>query len=483
MGVAFRQHVSVLPHRIGSERDSLMLDSALRRSGHAARIFSFSLMSVALLPGLVSAQSTPANGPGATLADQSPIPKDGSPDTDPSEDEVSLWVDQLDAPQLATRRSAEQRLLDAGPKAQVHLPVSTAHLSQEARLRLQNVIASWQRAKSVEASRLDTIDLDGVETLGAALEAISLATEVEFEHNANENAPVVVPAGPLSFWQALDLLLDQTDLDVNIYGGDRSTLMLVQRDQERPSRVDSAAYAGVYRLEPTTVTSRRVLGRPQLSGLNITMTLAWQPNRTPIGLTIPVGDLQATLSNGAPLQSQASGETIEIATTSDLTETEFVLPMELPARRDPEVDSLGRIQGRIQALMPGPRHEFSLPISRPGTQESRDAMTVTIESVRPDGPLHEVRLRVTLAEAGDALESHRMWLLENDAHAMSDDGQRLDHLGYQVYSQTPSEVGIGYFFDLGGDGPIDESLRLIYKSPVSVSNVAVPFVIKSIPLP
>ncbi|MEM9365428.1 MAG: hypothetical protein AAGD07_05490 [Planctomycetota bacterium] len=483
MGVAFRHHVSVLPHRRESQRAGSIDESLQPRYVQARRHCVTLLASLLLLPGIVSAQSQPESGDAAALSeDTSDVPDDAS-DTAPSEDEVSLWVDQLDAPQLATRRKAEQRLIEAGPRARVHLPVSTAHLSQEARLRLQDVIASWQRARSAEASRLDTIDLDGAETLGAALEAISLATEVEFEHNANENAPVVVPAGPLSFWQALDLLLDQSDLDVNIYGGDRSTLMLVPREEERPSRVDSAAYAGVYRMEPTTVTSRRVLGRPRLSGLNVTMTLAWQPNRTPIGLTIPVGELQANLSNGAPLQSQASGETIEIATTSDLTESEFVLPMELPVRRDPEVDAIARIQGRIQALMPGPRHKFSLKISQPGALESKDAMTVAIESVRPNGPLHEVRLRVTLAEAGDALESHRMWLLENDAHAESDDGTRLDHLGYQVYSQSPNEVGIGYLFDFGGSSSVDASLRLIYQSPVSVSQVAVPFMIEAIPLP
>ena len=218
------------------------------------------------------------------------------------------------------------------------------------------------RTESEVQAESAKIRLDQATTLGEALEAISRDSGVEFETRADESIAITPVETPLPFWHALDLVLDEADLDINFYGGGRGTLQLVPRRDERPSRVDSAAYAGVYRIEPTSVTSRRSLNQPNLSGLNIGIEISWEPRVTPIGLTIPIQQLAGRLDDDAVLEPQQSGDTIDIATNSEIAFSEFYMPMQLPAGQPDKIESLS---GIIRALLPGKRQTFELPLAAP----------------------------------------------------------------------------------------------------------------------
>jgi hypothetical protein len=151
--------------------------------------------------------------------------------------------------------------------------------------------------------------------------------------------------------------------------------------------------------------------------------------------------------------------------------------MKLPAGQPEKIEALS---GIIRALLPGKRQAFELSLAQPSSKKSIDAMTVQIEAVRRNGPLHEVRVGVQLQDAERSLESHRHWIFENEVHVRRKDGSRADHLGYEVYRQTESGVGIGYLFDLGDAA--GES-TLVYESPTAVIPNEVAFVIQDIALP
>jgi hypothetical protein len=420
-----------------------------------------------------SAQETDPAKVDEANADQA----EASPSTDLKSD-VLQWVDELDAASLSKRRAAEKALIDAGPEALEFLPESKAGFSVEANERLSRVRSALQKLRTEQETNTDSISirLDKVSNLGQALEAISLETKVEFEHRADESTPVAPVKSPLSFWHAVDYVLDQAQLDINFYGGGDATLMLVPREENRPSRVDSAAYAGVYRIEPTLVTSRRNLRQSNMSGLNVGIEISWQPRLTPIGLTIPIDELTGKLDDGETLEPQESGQNIDIATNSDIAFSEFFLPLKLPAGQPKQVET---ISGTIRALLPGKRQTFKLPLT--GTEKSKiDSMTVQIEAVRKNGPLHEIRIAVDLENAGRSLESHRQWIFENEVYVERKDGSRADHLGFEVFRQTESGVGVGYLFDLGDT--VNEA-SLIYRSPTAVVPNEVPFIIQDIALP
>ncbi|TWU36119.1 hypothetical protein [Novipirellula artificiosorum] len=391
--------------------------------------------------------------------------------------DVLEWIDQLDSPSVSKRAAAEQALIEAGPEALPFLPETKQGMSIEASERLARVRSSLRSTRAETNSDAITVRLDGASTLGDALEAISRDSGIEFEYPGDQSIPIEAVATPLSFWHAVDYVLDQADLDINFYGGDRDTLQLQKREEDRPSRVDSAAYTGVYRIEPTSVTSRRVLNHPNLSALNISMEISWEPRLTPIGMSIPVTQLRGKLDDGAMLKPQESGETIDIATHSDISFSEFYLPMQLPAGQPESIESLS---GVIHALLPGQRQTFELPLSDSAANKKIDAMEVKVESIRKNGPLHEIRIAVTLEEAGRSLESHRQWIFENKAFVRRPDGSHAEHLGYEVFRQSTDGAGIGYLFDLGDSAR--ESI-FVYESPTAVAESEVSFVLQDIPLP
>ena len=391
--------------------------------------------------------------------------------------DVLEWVDQLDAARLADRKAAEQALIEAGAEALQYMPESKEGMSIEAAERLARARQTLLKLKAKTQSDAVRIRLDTVKTLDDALESISRDSGIEFEYLGDRSVPIQPVRAPLSFWHAVDLVLDQANLDINFYGGSEDMLQLIPRDEERPSRVDSAAYTGVYRIEPTAVTSRRVLNQPKLSALNISMEISWEPRLTPIGLSIPINQLRGKLDDGEMLNPQESGERIDVATSSELAFSEFYLPMQLPAGHPGEIESLS---GVIQAMLPGKRQKFELSLSQPSASQTLDAMEVTIEAVRENGPLHEIRIGVRLEDAGRSLESHRQWIFENMAHVELPDGTRSEHLGYEVFRQTEDGAGIGYLFDLGEAA---YKSTFIYESPTAVVPSEVTFVIQDIPLP
>ncbi|MCH1441906.1 MAG: hypothetical protein L7W43_19730 [Rubripirellula sp.] len=393
--------------------------------------------------------------------------------------DVLEWVDELDSPTLRVRKEAERSLLAAGPDALKYLPREDAVVSIEKSERLGRVREALKaaRAKAGVDTKSTRVRLDKVTNLGDALAAISLASGIEFDHDSDASMPVNPVTAPLAFWHAVDIVLDQVNLDVNFYGGDGETLRLDPRSGKRPSRVDSAAYVGVYRLEPTSVASRRNIRQSELNSLNVVVEVSWEPRLTPIGLTIPVAQLSGKLNDGASLKPQESGGNIPVTTNAAIAFSEVYFPLQLPAGQPSAISSLS---GVINALLPGEKKSFEIALAEPNGKKKIDAMTVQLESVRRDGPLHEIRVAIELDKAGRALESHRSWIFENVAYVRLKDGTKAEQLGFEVYRQTESGVGVAYRFDLGDNA---EESTFVYRSSTSIVPNEVPFVIQDIPLP
>lgn len=449
------------------------------------RTFSLTLMLMCLisvgpsLGGLSIGGSASAQSPdGPAAQDSDAAAKDPDVADEDFEADVRELVDQLDASQLIKRQGAERELIDKGPGALPFLPTDRSPLSAEARMRLTRVRMALEKEKAKVQTDAIVIRLAGAETLDAALEKVSAASGVEFELSVDGNTPVELgTVGPLSFWQALDTVLDAARLDIDFYGGGDAKLALVPRAEKRPDRIDSGAYAGVYRLEPMTVNARRVLNNPAQSGMNISIQIAWEPRLTPIGLTLPLDQLQAKLDDGAVLTPLSTEGDINVAANAGLSFSEIGLPLQLPDGRPRKIESLS---GLVRALIPGPSAAFKFAL-KDGTAESQNgSVTVKLDAIRANGPLHELRVLMVLEDANRSLESHRQWVFDNPAYVTSADGTRGEHLGYQVYRETANEVGIGYLFDLG-ENP--DAFSFHYETPTGVVPNEVAFVIPDILLP
>lgn len=412
----------------------------------------------------------------------------------PSRDDVLDWIGQLDAGRRLTRDTAERKLIEAGPRwdrllRRSLLPSDAPggggdNRPTELRQRLRRIQAAWSEQET-SSSTADPmwISLADVATLGEALEAISRQSGIEFQHTAETNAAIVGLPGPFSFWHAVDYITDQCNLDVYFYGGDRQTIRLVSRATDRPSRVDSAAYGGDYRLEPTMVTSNRFLHDPKLSGLNVSVEIAWLPGRTPVGLKLPVDQIVATLDTGQTLRPQSSARTIEIATNPDVCSAEFFLPLQRPTDRPRRLNA---VSGELTALMPGPIETFSLPLGEIGQPQTIDRMTVRIESMIPDGPLHKLRVRARFAQPVDGVDSHHQFLADNEVDVLMPDQTTRQPLGLEIAGHSPAGMTVVYLFDLDGnvaDGRDFAGATMRYRSPTRLVPQQVAFVLRDIDLP
>jgi len=392
---------------------------------------------------------------------------------------VERLVAELDAPQSARRNAAERQLIELGESIAEFLPADSPGLAPETRLRLNRVrkqLRPVMKENEVPVGGGD-VRLGGAKTLGEALAAITRDSGVEFDQPLSPETSVNLFDSPLPFWHALDYVLDETGLDIDYYGGDGETLRLRPKHPDRPSRVDSAAYAGIYRLEPTIVTGRRVLRRGDLSGLNVELELAWKPGITPIGVTLPLDRLTATLDDGQTIKAQGDFGSIDIATGRDIPTTDLSLALQMPGGKPRKINSLA---GQIRSLLPGESHRFEFPLKTISVTQTSGAVTVRLEDVRKNGELHEVRLGIDFESPDAAMESHRGFLLDNETYVVNAAGNRIDHLGYELYRQSASGIGIGYLFDVGATA---DDTTLFYQTPTAVVKHEIDFVIDDILLP
>jgi len=225
------------------------------------------------------------------------------------------------------------------------------------------------------------------------------------------------------------------------------------------------------------VTGRRVLRRGELSGLNVELELAWKPGVTPIGVTLPLDRLLATLDDGQVVKSQAEFGSIDIATGREIPAADLQLALQMPSGKPTKITTLA---GQIRSMLPGKTHRFEFPLATISATQVSGAVTVRLEDVRKNGDLHEIRLGIEFDSPGDAMASHRGFLMDNEVFIRNAGGDRVEHLGYQLYRQSESGIGIGYLFDIGTSAAEN---TLVYETPTAVVKNEIDFLIRDILLP
>lgn len=398
----------------------------------------------------------------------------------PAEDQdlgarVRELVDGLDANQLSKRQEAERQLLELGVDALDFLPEQLGGFSAEAQQRLRRVRQSLQQVRAEAAADAKQLKIGKVSSVQEALLRITELSEITLLYPEELQQPLELNLGTQSFWTALDTVLDAAELDVNFYSGEAGELAIVRRTEGRASRTDSAAYAGVYRIETTAVVARRDLRNPQVSGISVATEIAWEPRLTPIGLTLPLESVVAELDNGEQLRPDIGS--LEVSTNGLIPFSQLNIPLPLPAGNAQKITSL---RGELRSLLPGAKEKFQVPLDKEHKGETVGDVTVLVEDVRANGTLHEVRVEITFADANKALESHRQWIFENPVYVVDEAGKRIEHLGYETYRQTADRVGIGYLFDLG-EQPQGKTLH--YETAISIVENEVTFVMRDILLP
>jgi hypothetical protein len=391
-------------------------------------------------------------------------------------------VRQLDAQEKARRDDAEQELLKLGTAVLPLLPESEV-APAEVKLRLGRVRAQLEKLRGDKEVRAREVTVSGAAMpLGEVLAAIEKQTGdklVDYRQEFNQQVDVKtlkLNLEKVPFWPALDQVLDEAGMTIYSYAGDPG-LALVNRASTEVPRYNRGVYSGAFRVEANDVVARRDLRDPNGQSLRVQVEVAWEPRLKPIAIWQAGDSMTATTDSGEAL---ALGPNGELETTVNPGESSVQMPLvfALPPRQATKITSL---KGAFSVLLPGPIETFrfeKLQVGAKGEQR-RAGVKVILEQVRQNNLVWEVRMRAVFDKPGQALESHRTWVLHNDAFLETADKEKINYAGLETTRQGENEVGVAYMFDVADV----VGHTFVYQTPAVLLDAAVPYELRDIPLP
>jgi len=397
--------------------------------------------------------------------------------------EVRRLVRQLNSPRLAERNSAEERLLKLGPEVLEYLPASGDHMPAEVEQRVARLRQVLQKEVARSTAQASTVTLRGNLPLGEILSAMEKQTGNKITgmggfdpHASTQRLEVRFDEKP--FWQAIDEVVDQANLTVYNYGPEKAVTLRPHSEGLAP-RVGRAWYQGPFRFEAVRIEAARDLRNAAQKSLSLTVEVAWEPTLVPISLLLPMSRIEAIDEEGHLLPLDSPQAELEVPITADSMASELRIPLVLPPR---SVKQIAQLRGVMTALLPGKIETFRFQdLEKAKDVEQRIAgVTVPLVGVRKNNELWEVRLRVRFDHAGEALQSHRGWIFDNEVYLEGTDGKPITWGTYETTRQTENEVGLAYMFSVEGSLA---GHTLVYKTPGVILTAEIPYQVKDIPLP
>jgi hypothetical protein len=396
--------------------------------------------------------------------------------------QVGRLVRQLGASQLEQREAAEKNLTAMGPRILSVLPGPSDDTPEEVRQRLGRVRQKLEKevAEATAKPGLVTLPPKAMQ-LSKILSAIQTQTgnKAVVDVRTTENDPEIkVEFRDTPFWTALDTALDSAKMSAYPFAQDGS-IRVVARSETQLPRIGRAAYSGPFRVEPVRLVARRDLRSTANPNLSLSVEVAWEPRLRPISIIQQLAELTAVDDNGRAILPGARAGAIEAAARG-ASAVEIDLPLAFPDRPAKEIASL---KGTLRAVLPGAIETFVFKdlLKAKKTATRKAGAVVTLEDVRKSGQkTWEVRMGLRFDKPGIALESHRNWILQNEAYLQGPDGKPIPFESAETTRRSDAEIGMAYTFTLD---KLPENLTFVYKTPGTIVTAEFPYELKGIKLP
>jgi hypothetical protein len=191
-----------------------------------------------------------------------------------------------------------------------------------------------------------------------------------------------------------------------------------------------------------------------------------------------MADVKAVDSNHASLVAENPQAETEAPARTGSSAVAIGVALAMPAQPIKEIASL---QGTLKAMMLGRVEEFRFANLLKGNQEKRIAeATVTVSNIRKNGDSWEVNILLRYDDAGDALESHRNWVLQNEAFLVDANGKQIQPDSTETTHREKNLIGIGYVFAVA-DFP--QNAEFVYKTPGMIVTKDFPYTVRGIKMP
>ncbi|HIQ21094.1 MAG TPA: hypothetical protein EYH34_07655 [Planctomycetes bacterium] len=399
--------------------------------------------------------------------------------------EVRRLLHQLDAPTLAEREAAERKLIELGPRVLDYLPRDEQRWSAEVIQRSRRIRQVLQRQLADEALRPSTVTLRAESMrLSEVLAEIQrqtgnkINTTVLWPRPAAPDPELALSLSETPFWEALDRVLDDARMAAELFGAEKAIYVRPPQPGQAP-RSSRAVYVGPFRIEPIRMEAVRDLRTPEQRVLRVVLEIAWEPRLQPVSLRRLGKSLEAVDDRGNRLAGPDSGE-VEIPVIPTVLATEVPVLLKLPPR---EATQVARLRGGLAALVPGPVETFrfaELDEKARNVERRIGATTVTLERIRRNADLWELRVAVRFEQAGDALASHYNWILDSEAYLEASGQEPVQPAAMDTIRRSENEIGFSYLFAV--DGALAD-YGFVYKTPIAILAREYEFELGELPLP
>lgn len=220
------------------------------------------------------------------------------------------------------------------------------------------------------------------------------------EAGVEDDRQIKVQFSKTPFWKALDRVLDDSGLTLYPYAEQKAVKVMPKTRAVRP-RSQRASYSGPLRFEPIALLAQSDLRDPTGDSLRIRVEVSWEPRIAPVNLQLKISDLKVSDGEGKPIKLEEKEANLEIPVEPESNTKELVIPLSLPPR---DTQQIGRLTGTLTALVPGKVETFRFDdLEKAKKVEKRVAgVTVTLEEVRKNNKLWEVRTLVRFDDASGA---------------------------------------------------------------------------------
>ncbi|MCC6509332.1 MAG: hypothetical protein IT423_09510 [Pirellulaceae bacterium] len=393
--------------------------------------------------------------------------------------EVRKVLRDLDGDMSTQRDAAEKRLIELGPVVLPFLPEISSSTSGEMKIRLQRIRQQLQSTKIETFFEASLITLAGKMKLADAIASISQqsgnAISVE-NSEAVSNNELEFKAVKQPFWDVLESLMSQANLQLNTYSSTEG-LVLIPTNSVLPG--PEPYTSGPFQISVlSSQTSLQYYGRSE-GQLDVSLQVAWEPRLKPVFLELPMGKMKVVVDDGGELLSTNPDANPEIPVNSAGAAAQIDLQFVRPQR---SVRKLNKLSGEFVVAVPSEKHKYIFENFGNGKRQSEKygEVTVTLENARRNGSVFELRILAQFEAAQGALDSFRGWILSNRAYLLDSKQNRLENVGLQTYSVTGDAVGVAFLFQLNSD---PNQYTLVYESPGTITRQTVKFELDNIDLP
>jgi len=410
---------------------------------------------------------------------------------------VQTLIDQLNSSSIEDRDSAQEELIALDPDALDFIDVPADDATTDFIERLIAVRKSLE-AKAVQKATMPTlVSLKGDFSVADALKKIrdqtknSIAIREGVQPAVGEGQ-VTLDLDSVPFWEAVHEVMEQSKLEVDIYGGNEGQIVLVPRKVTPPVGDDPPANpkivakpsppratSGVLAVEVNRVDASRLLNAPNLDHTTLNMLIRWEPRVQPISIQLNQAELKIVddQDNTIPTLRQTP---IASAVQTEIPELSFPVNIPLISRK---VNRIKSVAGALDVVLPGRTETFrfrDLGDLENGAAQTKSGATVTFEGIQTNEELFGVTIALSFDNESNELDSHQGWTFENDAYLVDRNNSEVRHesVAYETVAQNKQRVAVEYYFEVD-----PTKFDLVYQTPAAIVSVSFDFELKDIPLP